>query len=154
VSAVSIVKIDSIEFFETLADTMNADPARFTVLGEAYMDCVLVMRDRPSLAYIPQPDFAVRLVFDGVRCEHVVATEPDEPADFKLVGPVEAWNVMFDDIAVHGRAEGLQTINSLALLGGAIACVGSDPMGIDKFSRFNQTLQEFFDGAARVAVPA
>ena len=50
----------------------------------------------------------------------------------------------------HGRAEGLQTINSLALLGGAIACVGNDPMGLDKFSRFNQTLQEFFDGAARV----
>ena len=49
---------------------------------------------------------------------------------------------------MHGRATGLQTINSLALLGDDIALGGSDPMGLDKFSRFNQTLQEFFDGAS------
>ncbi len=145
-----MMRIDSIDFFEALAEAMNADPARFTAIGEAYMDCVLVIHERTGDA--PR-DFAVRLVFDGVRCEHVVAAEPDEPADFHLVGPVAAWQTMFDDVVRHGRAEGLQTINSLALLGGEIACVGSDPMGLDKFSRFNQTLQEFLDGAARLGAP-
>ncbi len=143
------MQVDSVEFFEGLAAVMNAEPARFTTIGEAYMDCVIVMT-KPTIAYVPYPDFAVRLVFEGVRCEHVLPTESDEPADFHLVGPVAAWQAMFDDIAEHGRAEGLQTINSLALLGGEIACVGTDPMGLDKFSRFNETLQEFFDGAARV----
>jgi hypothetical protein len=148
------MRIDDIDFFATLADTMNADPARFAAIGEADMDCVLVMRHRPTLAYVPQPDFAVRLVFEGVRCEHVVEAEPDEPAEFHLAGDLAAWQEMFADVERHGRAEGLQTINSLALLGGAIACEGNDPMGLDKFSRFNQTLQEFFDGAARIGVSA
>ena len=49
---------------------------------------------------------------------------------------------------------GLYTINSLALMGDRIRCEGDDPMGLDKFSRFNQTLQEFFDGARHLAVGA
>src|SRR2546423_2612100 len=99
-----MMRIDCAEFFEALAGDMNADPARFTPLGEAYMDCILVMRHRPNLAYVEQPDFAVRLVFDGMRCEHVVAVEPDDPAEFHLVGDLAAWLAMFDDIAQHGRA--------------------------------------------------
>ena len=75
-------------------------------------------------------------------------------ADFSLEGDLAAWDAMFADIIAHGRATGLQTINSLALLGDRISCEGTDPMGLDKFSRFNQTLQEFLDGAAAVAVAA
>jgi hypothetical protein len=146
------MRIDTLDFFRALAAAMNADPARFAAIGEADMDCMLVMRE-PDNEFAPS-DFAVRLVFDGVRCEHVLAADPSDPADFMLVGPVDAWRAMFADISRNGRAEGLQTINSLALLGGAIACEGNDPMGLDKFSRFNQTLQEFFDGAARLGVPA
>jgi len=78
----------------------------------------------------------------------------DAGTDFRLAGPLEAWQAMFDDIAANGRATGLFTINSLALMGDRIRCEGDDPMGLDKFSRFNQTLQEFFDGARRVAVGA
>jgi hypothetical protein len=94
--------------------------------------------------------FAVRLTFEGIRCEHVVEAESDGPCEYRLDGPIGAWQAMFGDIAANGRATGLQTINSLALLGDEIALGGSDPMGLDKFSRFNQTLQEFFDGASKV----
>ena len=62
---------------------------------------------------------------------------------------------MFDDIVANGTASGRQTINSLALLGTGstdIRLRGDDPMGVDKFSRFNQTLQEYLDGASRLAV--
>ena len=138
------MNVNSLELFTALAAEMNAHPDRYRPLGEADMDAVIVMRDEP------RPSFAVRLVFEEIRCEHVVQAEPDEPCEYRLVGPLSAWRAMFDDIVANGRATGLQTINSLALLGNDIALGGSDPMGLDKFSRFNQTLQEVFDGASKV----
>jgi len=138
------MKIDTLEFFTALAGEMNAHPERYRPLGEADMDAIIVMRDTP------QRDFGVRLAFEGIRCEHVVEAESDAPCEYRLDGPLASWQSMFGDIVTHGRATGLQTINSLALLGNDIALAGSDPMGLDKFSRFNQTLQEFFDGASKV----
>jgi hypothetical protein len=138
------MKIHTLDFFTRLAAEMNAHPELYRPLGEADMDAVIVMRDPDR-----QP-FAVRLAFEGIRCEHVVETEPDSPCEYRLDGPLGAWQAMFDNIVAHGRATGLQTINSLALLGSDIALGGTDPMGLDKFSRFNQTLQEFFDGASKL----
>jgi hypothetical protein len=86
-----------------------------------------------------------------------VSVDEAHLADFSLDGPLVKWQEMFDDIVANGAASGRQTINSLALLAtgpGDIRLRGDDPMGVDKFSRFNQTLQEYLDGAARVAVTA
>ncbi|MEK7422300.1 MAG: hypothetical protein AAB131_00530 [Actinomycetota bacterium] len=143
------MKIDSISFYEALADEMNAHVERFTVLGDADMVGSLVMRK-------PDGDVAVMLRFEGLACDGVAAVDVEEAtvADFYLDGPIEAWQAMFDDICAHGAASGRQTINSLAMLGTGIRLRGNDPMGTDKFSRFNQTLQEYLDGAARLAVPA
>ncbi len=139
------MKINSSDFFSALAVEMNAHPERYQPLGEADMDVVISMRDECG----SQP-FAVRLVFEGIRCEHVVEAEAQSPCEYRLDGPLAAWQAMFDDIVAHGRATGFETINSLALLGTDIVLGGTDPMGLDKFSRFNQTLQEFFDGAGGV----
>jgi hypothetical protein len=138
------MRIDSLELFTALAAEMNARPDQFRPLGEADMDAIIVMTHEHAGA------FAIRLAFEGIRCEHAVEAEPDAPCEYRLVGPLTAWQAMFDDIVAHGRATGLQTINSLALLGNDISLGGTDPMGLDKFSRFNQTLQEFFDGASTV----
>lgn len=141
--------IDTESFFTGLADEMNAHPERFRILGDADMVAALLMRRAEG-------DFAVRIRFEGLRCEGVDEVEPGEAhlADFYLDGPFAAWQAMFDDIVEHGSASGRQTINSLALLGTDIRLRGDDPMGVDKFSRFNQTLQEYLDGAARIAVAA
>lgn len=139
-----------VAFFDALASEMNGHPERFSPLGSADMTVALVMR-RPAGAFV------VLVAFDGIACGGVAEVDgaaATQQADFSLEGDVQAWEVMFDDIVANGRATGLQTINSLALLGDRITCEGADPMGVDKFSRFNQTLQEFFDGAARIAVPA
>ncbi|MDO8362208.1 MAG: hypothetical protein Q7V88_04870 [Actinomycetota bacterium] len=143
------MRIDSEAFFAGLADEMNAHPEQFKVLGDADMVAALVMRK-------PGGDFAVTITFEGIRCEGVreIAADDATTADFYLDGPFAAWQVMFDDICVHGSASGRLTINSLALLGTEIRLRGADPMGVDKFSRFNQTLQEYLDGAARSAVAA
>ncbi len=132
------MKIDSRPFFEDLAAQMNADPDRYRRLGEAYLSVGIVMAG-----------FRVRLDFDGLRCD-VADTDDVELCDFRLEGPTDAWQEMFDDIATHGRAEGLHTVNSLVLMGDRIVLRGRDPMGLDKFSRFNQTLQELLDGRARL----
>jgi hypothetical protein len=140
--------IDSVPFFESLATEMNAHPERYAVYGEADMVVALVMQRDVN-------PFAVRVVFEGMRCEGVDGISLDEAraADFRLEGPAAAWEAMFADIAAHGRASGRQTINSLALLDD-IPVRGTDPMGLDKFSRFNQTLQLFLDGAAHVGALA
>ncbi len=141
------MKIDSTAFFNSLAIEMNAHPERYQILGDADMSATLVMRRADG-------DFRVRVDFEELRCTGVTEVDAGEPCDFRLEGDLTDWQAMFDDIVANGRATGLQTINSLALMGTDIVCAGDDPMGLDKFSRFNQTLQEFFDGAARIAVPA
>lgn len=139
------MRIDSIEFFEHLAGLMNDQPERYRLFGEADMDPVLVMRR-------PDGEFRVRLHFEELRCDDATEVDAEEAGlgDFRLEGDLDAWQAMFDDITTHGSATGLWTINSLALLGDRIVLAGDDPMGTDKFSRFNQTLQEFLDGAARL----
>ena len=143
------MRIDNVGFFAGLADEMNARPDTFKILGDADMVAALVMRRDGG-------DFAVRIRFEGLRCEEVTEVAPIEAnlADFYLDGPFDAWRAMFDDIVLNGSASGRQTINSLALIGDPIRLRGDDPMGVDKFSRFNQTLQEYLDGAARIAVAA
>ncbi len=135
--------IDTVSFFDTLATTMNADPQQYEVLGDVDMDIAVVMqRDGGD-------DFRVLLSFRGIACEGVSEIEAGDEltADCRLVGPLAAWQAMFDDIAEHGHATGRQTINSLTLLGDDIVVQGSDPLGVDKFFRFNQTVQAFVDGA-------
>ena len=141
--------MDTVAFFDALAAEMNVHPERFELLGAADMVAEVVMTR-------PEGDFRVRLAFEGLGCSGVTEVEGDGApvCDFRLVGPLAAWQAMFADIAANGRATGLWTINSLALLGTEIACVGDDPMGLDKFSRFNQSLQEFLDGARQVPVGA
>lgn len=143
------MRIDTETFFAGMADEMNAHPEQFRVLGDCDMVAALVMRRAEG-------DFAVRITFEELRCtEAVEIPAADAPlADFYLDGPYDMWRTMFDDILEHGTASGRLTINSLALLGTDIRLRGADPMGVDKFSRFNQTLQEYLDGAARIAAAA
>lgn len=148
-SDAATVAIDRVPFFDALADELNAHPERVLVYGEADMVVDIVVR-RPA----GEP-LRVRLTFEGLRCDGVTTVEEGTTgADFSLEGDRAAWEEMFRDIVTNGRATGLWTINSLAMLGGAIERCGTDPMGLDKFFRFNQTLQVFLDGAAQVAVPA
>ncbi|MCB1004454.1 MAG: hypothetical protein KDB35_09760 [Acidimicrobiales bacterium] len=142
--------VDSVAFLEGLAAQMNAHPDRYEVLG----DCDLVLG-----VVVQRPDgqaFRARITFEGIACLDVCEAEAGDEAlaDCWLEGPLDAWSAMVDDIVEHGRATGRHTLNSLTLMGESIRLRGQDVMGIDKFSRFNQSLQEFFDGAAARSVRA
>jgi hypothetical protein len=137
-----------LRLFDAMAEEMNAHPERFSPLGEVELDMVCLMRGDAH-------DVRVRLVFEGLGCKVLGASEGDErKAECWLDGDLRTWRAMFDDIRTHGAATGQHTLNSLTLLGEPVRLAGADPMGVDKFSRFNQSLQEFFDGAARVQLAA
>ncbi len=131
--------------YEHLARRMNHREEHFRTLGEADMTVAIVVKT-------PDYNFTVQLVFEELRCAGVDVVTSDEAklADFQLVGDLASWNAMFDNIVFNGAALGDFTINSLALRGNRISCESADPMGLDKFSRFNQTLQDFLDGAAHL----
>jgi hypothetical protein len=136
-------RIDELTLFDRLAAAMNADPDRYEHLGDIDLDLALLMR---------RPDgdaFRVLLGFRGIACETV--TEIDEgaesSADCWLEGDLDDWTAMFADIEANGHATGEWTLNTLTLMGERLRLQATDPMGWDKFHRFNQTLQEFFDAA-------
>lgn len=134
-SAPTAFDVGRLDLYQQLAHLMNAHPDRYRVLGDADMTAVISVVGPTSTVH-------VQLVFEALACDSVetISVEEAHLADFRLEGPVAAWTAMFDDIVANGHASGPWTINSLALRGDQISCEGNDPMGLDKFSRFNQTL--------------
>jgi hypothetical protein len=70
--------------------------------------------------------------------------------DFVICGRREIWDRMLGEIARSGRPELRHTLSSLALIGEELWLESSDQLREDKFYRFNQTLQEFFNLAAKL----
>lgn len=140
------LRIDTVRFFDALATEMNDHPETYEILGDVDLDLAVVMRHEHGV-------FGVLLTFEGVTCAGVsqIGDGDERVAHCWLEGPLDAWQEMFDDIVANGRATGRQTINSLTLLGDRIAVHGDDPLGVDLFFRYNQTVQAFLDGASAVA---
>ena len=143
-------RVDSLDLFDDLASAMAANPERYERLGDVDLELALVMR-RPG-----GDAFRARLSFHGITCDGVAAIDAGDEvqADCWLDGAVEDWQAMFDNIAANGHAVDQWTLNTLTLFGDRIALRASDPMGEDRFHRFNQTLQEFVDASARLPVDA
>ncbi|MBI1843011.1 MAG: hypothetical protein HYR89_00120 [Actinobacteria bacterium] len=146
-SAALALPVDSIELFESLAKEMNAHPEIYQELGWCDMDFGVIMRRDASTP------FAVALHLREYGCEQVTLFESggNQHLDCWLVGDLDHWQAVFDDIAENGMATGEQTLSSLVLLADRIAVKGHDAMGVDLFFRYNQTLQSIFDGAAALA---
>lgn len=140
----TVTKVDSVEFFEALGAEMARHADEYRVLGDCNMDLGIEMQ-RPG----GEP-FRVVLHFEGLEPAAAVANDLDDApvADCRLEGALDAWEEMIADIRANGSATGQQTLNSLTLLGDHIRVLGSDTMGVDRFFRYNQTLQAYFDGAA------
>jgi len=138
--------IDSVDFFDRLATMMNADSTRYELLGDIDLELAMVMHRTD------EDSFRVLLGFHGIECKTVVAIEDgaEAAAECWVEGDLADWQAMFDNIVREGRATGEWTLNTLTIMGDGIQLKASDPMGWDKFHRFNQTLQDFVDASARV----
>ena len=149
-NSATMCNVGDLSFYQDLADLMNAHPETYEGLGEVDLTLGVVLTGTGG------DDLRIRLRFEDLGCTGVSLLGDGEEADCDcwLAGDIGAWSEMFDDIVANGRATGRSTVNSLTLIGDRIRARGDDPMGVDRFFRFNQTIQQFLDGAAQLAPAA
>jgi len=107
-----------------------------------------------ALVGIKVGDRAFRLTFDvfDVRDIREITSDDLRDLDFYLDMEPERWRAMLENIREHGRAEGGFTLNSLdlAMPDGLHQNATGDGYRADKFFRFNESLQRFFDVSAQL----
>src|SRR5262245_19963526 len=79
-------------------------------------------------------------------CDVVVAPSFDLTAiDFVLKGDLAAWVEMLENIRQHNGADVAHSLNTLTHFGERLQLLYDDPDNRDKFFRFQESIQEFFD---------
>jgi hypothetical protein len=143
----------SVGWFRALADRMAAQPEKYRRLGA--MDLTLV----PRIVFPDGHAELYSLTFEGHRCRAVERLESTAtvrgPHPVVLEGEYAAWREMLENIRHHGHADLTHTLNYLTLPDWPLRLLPVDEEGegqldVDRFYRYNETLQEFFDETARV----
>lgn len=136
------------DWFLALGRLMAAEGESFRRLGYAEVRFAIRVLDDSG----EKLEATTGLEFDGytlVRAEIVNDLSAWDP-DFVLCGQHTVWERMLIEIIRDGHPEMRHTLNSLALLGEEMWLESSDQLREDKFYRVNQTLQEFFNLAAKL----
>ena len=94
-------------------------------------------------------------VFD-INDIHETSEEELRDADFVLEMSPSGWAGLIANIAENGKADREHTLNSLDLRlpDGLARNTTGDGYRLDKFFRFNQSLQCFFDNSSRIETTA
>lgn len=140
-----MVSFPSVEWFEALGERVAADKEMFRHLG--YFDADVGIKIDANGA--GTRGFVVRFEDYGVRSVRPIA-EPEAIADFTIEGSLDAWTEMVRNIVEHGEPDLDHTLNRLTMAGVPLRVVAGDQLKTDLFYRYNQTIQEFFNEAARV----
>jgi hypothetical protein len=145
-----MIQFPSVQFFEELRERVNSDPDRFRRLGTVDMTLVVKI-DYPERAELYE------VVFAGYRCVRTrkIASAADAPKDAIVVeGPYAAWREMIHNIIANGGADLEHSLNTLTLMDTPLRVYSDNQLDTDLFYRYQQNLQEFFDGAAAIGAPA
>lgn len=146
------VSFPSPDWFAELARRMDAAPERYRRLGP--LDITLV----PRIVFPDGGTELYELVFSGFRCVSVDRI-PDVaavrgPHPVLVEGEYAAWREMVENIRTHGGADLTHTLNYLTLPDWPLRIVPLDEAGgqldADRFYRYIESLQEFFNEAAHV----
>jgi hypothetical protein len=142
----------SVAWLQGLADAMAAQPEKYRKLGP--LDLTLVLR----ITHRAGDDDCYALEFDGTRC--VAVTRLRGTAEVRgrhsviLEGDYAAWKEMVESIRAHGGADLTHTLNYLTLPDWPLRLIAVDEsegqLDIDRFYRYQESLQAFFDEAAFV----
>ena len=142
----------SLAWFRRLADAMAAQPEKYRKLGP--LDLTLIVR----VVYADGTDQQQALEFDGTRC--VAITWLPSPSAVRsrhpvlLEGDYAAWREMIESIRAHGGADLTHTLNYLTLPDWPLRLVAVNEeegqLDVDRFYRYQESLQAFFDEAASV----
>lgn len=142
------VSFPSRAWFQQLMNLMNANRVRQEQLG--YVDCIAqftVLDGAPDGGPL-----AWRISFEEFAAIGVeeVATRELGPADFALEASFATWREMIENIADgNGRPDLEHSLNRLSHMGTPMKLAYEDPVHMDCFFRFNQSLQEFVNASAQ-----
>ena len=138
-------------WFQRLADAMDRKPEKYRRLG--VIDLTLVLK----IDFPEGRSERYGLCFEGYRCTRVTRLADDAPIAGKhpvvLEGELAAWQDMVENIEQHGAADLTHTLNYLTLPDWPLRLVAAsdeDQLDVDRFYRYNESLQEFFNEAAHV----
>ncbi len=132
-------RFDSLAFFEALASSARAHPDQYRRLGMTEITLGVKVGTN-----------AYRLVFEDYECTEVTPYDPSDGVDCVLEASRDAWLELIEHLVERGRADSAHTLNSLVLAGERFHLTGEDQLGVDKFYRYNATLQSFFEETANV----
>ena len=143
----STLAFPSPEWFQRLADLMNANRARQEQLG--YVDCTAGFRVLDTGGDGAPVTVLVRFEeFEAVEVQQAGPTD-EQRIDFTLEGTLATWRKMIESIAAgDGRPALDQTLNFLTHMGEPLRVKADDPLERDLYFRYNQSLQEFVNASA------
>ena len=135
------VAFPSLAFFQTLQNAMQQEAARFCRLG--FIDTTFGID-------IPAPNgqhWRYLLAFEVFDCREVTEVQEFDltAIDFVIIGDLVAWTEMLQNIQQHHGADVTHSLNTLTHFGERMEIAYDDPDNRDKFFRFQESIQEFFD---------
>jgi hypothetical protein len=139
-----MMQFPSSEWFVTLKQRMERDPDRYRRLGT--VDVVLVTKiDTGGGSELYE------IGFRGYRCTEVRrlrSLAEAAPGAVVLAGSLATWREMIEAIERNGKADLPHTLNTLTLADVPMRVTAANQLDVDRFYRYQETLQEFFDEAA------
>jgi hypothetical protein len=142
------VAFPSLAFFQDLQTLMCKGEARFRRLG--FIDTTFGVH---IISPVGQ-EWRYLLAFEVFDCREVseVADFDLTVSDFVLKGDLSAWIEMLANIHQHGGADVTHSLNTLTHFGERLQILYDDPDNRDKFFRFQESIQEFFDQASALDI--
>lgn len=139
------------EWFRQLQQAMDNDVEKYRRLGSIDLTLYLKINFDDGKAEV------YKLVFAGYRCAEIKKVDAPDLGPGKdaavVEGDYQTWKDMIEDIIANGGASLEQTLNYLTLPDVPMRVWSSgdeDQLDVDRFYRFNESLQQFFDAGANV----
>ena len=128
-------------WFRALADAASADESRYRRLG--YLEITLGVNVGKK---------GYRIIFEDFGCTKVEEWDGSAPVDCTVSASPADWRELIAHIQARGSADPQHTLNSLVLAGDRFALTGDEQLGVDRFYRFNASLQAFIEEARNVPI--
>lgn len=146
----------SLEWFQALRAIVNNDPD-FRKFGTIDCDMGIEIGDTTYRVTFEAFEVTGVAAFETADPEATDSEAPDPEAtdlhpelDFVLSMSPDRWREMIENINENGAAGLHYTLNTLDMEDPDNFARSPDYHRRDKFYRFNQTLQDFFDASARI----
>jgi len=130
------IEFPSAPWFRALAAAVSEDEPRYRRLGFMEITLGLKVGDR-----------GYRISFEDFGCTEVADWDGSAPVDCVVSADSADWRELIEHIQQRGSADSDHTLNSLVLAGDRFELSGDEQLGIDRFYRFNASLQAFIEEA-------